>query len=675
MNGLSANSVLANNAEPSLARKALTAGVLAVGLLVAVVIQLTVVNRLPLPGGAVPDLVLLLVTATAVCTSPLAGALAGFAVGLALDVAPPAVHYAGEYALVFCLAGWGAARVDRAIRDTRGERDPMITFAVMAGAAAAGEAGQAALGMMLSDPDVTGAVASRVLPTAILYDLLAAPFVFWLVARISRGADAERAPAPEFSVEQRLAQVFRSAAAGAAPRLRLAGTGENYHKRPTDRAPRLRLSDGRAGSSTSTYAAAPGAAVRLAGGRTPKLSFGGDLPAQSGQARTGPRTSRALGRNWLRGAASAAHVESSTYRAAARRSPRGPGRGWLTAGSLAGPAPAGSVPRASRDPGAGWISAAGGPGPSVKRTSRSPGKGWITARSLASASGRRVPRAPGKRWITAGSLASLSGRRVPRAPGKRWITAGSLARQDGQLAVRGPGSGWISAGSLADPSGKRVSRGPGKGWITAAGADGLAGPDGSMWRARRAVRGPGRGWLRAVRPGEGPGAALAAAGPNGPRSPADALAARSAPSGLSALAGTGTPMAARAPRLAPRRGWLSGTSRPSGAVLGGHGPAGGSRGRRALRASAFRGTRGHRGNWYAAAPSRAWLRRSRHPWRKRLHLPGGRPPVPPGARPMASPSYRARGGPGWTRTPGARPVAKNAIVSAARRLGLFGGRW
>ena len=614
------NGLIANEAEPSLARKALTAAVLAVGLLAAVVVQLTVVNRLPWPGGAVPDLVLLLVTAIAVCTSPLAGALAGFAGGLALDVAPPAVHYAGEYALVFCLAGWGAARVDRAIRDTRGERDPMITFAVMAGAAAAGEAGKAALGMMLSDPDVTGAVASRVLPTAILYDLLAAPFVFWLVARITRGADAERAPAPEFSVEQRLAQVFRSAAAGAAPRLRLAGTGENYHKPPADRAPRLRLSDGRAGSSASTYAAAPGgAAVRRAGGRTPKLSFGGDLPVQTGQARTGPRTSRALGKNWLRGAASAAHAGSPAIRAhaaAARRAPRGPGHGWLTAGSLAGSVPVGSVRRPSRHPGAGWISAARGPRPSVKRTSRSPGKGWITAGSLASASGRRVSRAPGKRWITAGSLASLSGRRVSRVPGKRWITAGSLARQDGQLAVRGPGPGWISAGSLADPSGKRVSRTPGKGWITAAGAEGLAGPA-RAGSARRAARGPGRGWLRAVRPGEGPGDALAAAGPNGPRSPADALAARSAPSGLSALAGAGTPMAARAPRLAPRRGWLSGPSGPSGAVLGGHGPAGGSRGSRALRTSAFRGTRAHRGNWYAAPPSRAWLRRSRHPWRKR----------------------------------------------------------
>ncbi len=581
------NGLAAKEAEPSLARKALTAVALAVVLLAAVIVQLTVVNRLPLPGDAWPDLVLLVVTAIAVCTSPLAGALAGFAGGLALDVAPPAIHYAGEYALVFCLAGWGAARVICAIRDARGERDQVVAFAVMAGAAAAGEAGKAALGMMLSDPDMTGTVASRMLPTAILYDLLAAPFVFWLVARITRGADPERAPAPEFSVEQRLALVFRSAAAGAAPGLRLAGTGENYHKPPAaGRAPRLRLSDGRAGSRT--YAAAPGgAASPLAGGRARRLSFGGDLPARTGQVQTGPRASR------------------------------GPGSGWLTTGTLGGP-PARRRPRA---PGAGWIRAAGGAGlagPPVKRGSRSPGKGWITAVGSALPAGKRASRAPGQGWITTGSLAAPSVRRASRGLGKRWITAGSLA-----------------------------------------------GPS-----ARRNARGPGRDWLRAARPGA-PGGLAAAGGVGVPRSAAEALAARSAPSGLSALAGRGTPMAATsrphraprsgwlgtarsaaaagtAPRLAPRRGWLRGASRPPG--------------------------RAYRGNWYAAAPSGQWLRRGRRPWRKRSFLPGGRPPVPPGARPMASPSYRARGRQGWMRPPGARPMANSAVVSAARRLGIFGGR-
>jgi rod shape-determining protein MreD len=545
----------ANGPEPSPARRALTAVVLTILLFAAVVVQLTVVNRLPLPGGAGPDLVLLLVTAIAVCTSPLAGALAGFAGGLALDVAPPAIHYAGEYALVFCLAGWGAARVNRAVTDARGERDQVITFAVMAGAAAAGEAGKAALGMMLSDPDVTGAVASRVLPTAILYDLLVAPFVFWLVARVTRGADAERAPAPEFSVEQRLDLVFRSASAGAPSGLRLAGSGANYYQPPAGRTPRLRLSGGRAGSAIAAGAVASGAAVPLAGGRKARLSFGGDLPVRAGQARTGPRAQRAPGKDWLRGSTGIALAGSPALKAqaaAARRAARGPGRGWLTTTGPAGLAAA-----------------------SAGRASRTPGKGWLTTGSLARPAGTGVSRPSGQGSITTESLAGPSGQRVSRRLGRGWITRGSLARPAGAGVSRTPGQGWITTGSLAAPSADRVPRTPGKGWIT---AGSLAGP-----AAKRAGRGPGRGWLSAARPGGG-----GLAGPGRPRSGADALAARSAPSGLSALSGGGTPMA-----------------------------AGRSRGGRAIRAAAFRGTRAYHANWYTAAPTGEWLRRSRHPWRRR----------------------------------------------------------
>ena len=601
------SSLPASSAEPTAARKALTAVVLAAVLLAAVVVQLTVVNRLPLPGGAGPDLVLLLVTAIAVCTSPLAGALAGFAGGLALDVAPPSIHYAGEYALVFCLAGWGAGRVNRAIADVRGERDQMVTFAVMAGAAAAGEAGKAALGMMLSDPDVTAAVAGRLLPTAILYDLLVAPFAFWLVARATRGADPERAPAPEFSVEQRLAFVFRPASAGAAAGLRLAGSGANYLQPPAaGRVPRLRLSDARARSSTSPSAAAPGGARARPGARTPRLSFGGDLaastgPARTGQPRTGPGASRAHSRNWLRGAPGIALAGSPARKAqtaaAARRAARRPGRGWLTAAGAAGLA-APSAVRPPRTLGKGWISAAGAAGlagPSVRRVSHLPGKGWITAGTLAPSSAQRESRTPGKGWLAAADPAD---RATPSA----------------SRASRLLGKGWIRR-RRTGPSERRVSRLPGKGWIT---AGRLAGP-----AAARAARGPGRGWLSAARPGGG-----GLAGPGGPRSAADALAARSAPSGGSALSGGGTPMAAR-----------------------------GSRGARAIRASAFRapafhGRRAYRGNRYTAAPSGEWLRHGRHPWRKRGYLPGGRPPGSPSPRPMA----------------------KGAIVSAARRLGFFGGR-
>ena len=498
------------------ARKTLTAVVLAVALFAAVVIQLTVVNRLPLPGATAPDLVLLMVTAIAVATSPTTGAITGFASGLALDVAPPAVHYAGEYALVFCLVGYAAARVVRAIWDTTGEHDPIIAFTVMAGAAAAGEAGKAALGMLLSDPDVTGAAVRSVLPGAILYDLLLSPLAFWLVARVTRGAAPERAPAPEFSRDQRLASVFRQASAGAAPKLRLVGTGENY-KNPSParripklrlagtgdnykrsslarRVPKLRLSDASLPSLARTVpASSRGAPFPLAGGRATKLNFAGNRP--------------------VRPAKPALHT---------------------------------------------------------------PGKNWL--RTTAASSVRRSP--------VAGS--PLAGASALRSSAFR----SSAFRSSGR------------------PAAKRASRTPGRGWLRSAGAN-------SGRRAGSAGLG-------------------GTAGLTGPRSPAAALAARSAPSGMSALSGAGTPLASRrAPRAgwlrasrsaaqsraaagqrrSPRRGWLGGDRRPR-TVIGSRMSGRGATFRR-RHGVTFRHSGTAYGNWYTASPSGAWLRRGRHPWRRR----------------------------------------------------------
>jgi rod shape-determining protein MreD len=305
--------------EPSGARRAVAGLVLPVALFAAVVLQLTVVNRVPLPGGGAPDLVLLLVTAVAVAAGPLAGALSGFAGGLALDVAPPVMHYAGEYALVFCLAGYGAARVVGAVWASSGERDPVFSFGVMAAATGAGEAGKAVLGLLLSDPDVTGHTISRVLPGSVLYDLLLAPLACWLVAWVARPAAAERGPALGFSRGQRLASAFRQASAGAAPDLRLAGSGRNY-RRPSalHDLPRLRLAGTRSPASRTAAGGTRGAPLPLAGGRTRKLGFGGDLTAS-----TAARRPSLPGRNWLRPSGSAG---SSRAGAARRRAPR---RGWL----------------------------------------------------------------------------------------------------------------------------------------------------------------------------------------------------------------------------------------------------------------------------------------------------------------------------------------------------------
>ena len=532
-------------------RKALSVVTLAIALFAAVIVQLTVVNRLPFPGGAAPDLVLLLVTAIAVTTTPDVAAVTGFAGGLALDVAPPAAHYAGQYALVFCLAGYGAARVYRAITNLTGGHDPVTAFTVMATAAAAGEAGKAALGMLLSDPDVTAAAVRVVLPVAILYDLLLSPLVFWLVAWVTRGAVAERAPAPEFSRQQRLASVFRQASTGAAPDLRLAGTGmsfgpralprrvpslrfsgtgEKYGGQPAaGRVPKLRFSGAGASSLPRTAAACSGSSqFPLAARRTRKLNFAGDLPV-----RTGARAARTPGKNWLRNTASPAL-------GAGKRPVHVPARGWV--------GPAG-------------------------------GSGLAAGRGGSRAAGRASP---------------LAGVRIGRRMGD--VINGHAA------------TGF--------PRRRRKSAYP-----------------------RRFATGT----LGAARSGTSPFAAQV------PRTASEVLAARSAPSGLSALSGAGTPLVGgRSPQAgwlsgsrsattpavskAPRSGWLGSTrSRPRtviGSVVGGRTVISsglGGAGRRRLRRRATAG-----GNWYTASPSSTWLRRGRHPWRKRSYLPRGRPPVPPG---------------------------------------------
>ena len=73
---------------------------------VAVLVQATIVNRLPFDWGPGPDLVLAAVVAVALTTSPAAAAGCGFAAGLAMDIMPPAEHPMGRYALVLCVTAY-----------------------------------------------------------------------------------------------------------------------------------------------------------------------------------------------------------------------------------------------------------------------------------------------------------------------------------------------------------------------------------------------------------------------------------------------------------------------------------------------------------------------------------------------------------------------------------------
>lgn len=154
-------------------RRALVAALL---LAAALVLQLTSINGLRLPGGTVPDLVLLVVASLGLAGGPANGAITGFIAGLCLDLAPPATGIIGEYALVFCLVGWGCGRLRFTLA-----RSALLPIVIAAAAAVAGEVMVAALGLALQPVQVSFASVRQVLPAAVFYDIALSPFVLYLV--------------------------------------------------------------------------------------------------------------------------------------------------------------------------------------------------------------------------------------------------------------------------------------------------------------------------------------------------------------------------------------------------------------------------------------------------------------------------------------------------------------
>jgi rod shape-determining protein MreD len=164
-------------------RKSIFAAVL-LGL--AILVQLTVLNGLRLPGGGVPDLVLVLVASLALASGPLRGMVTGFIAGLCLDLAPPGSALLGEYALVFCLVGWAAGKLSGLAT-----RSALGSLAALAAVVAAGEAAAAGISLALDRAQVSLTDVRHVLPYSVVYDLVVLPFAVWLSVRAQ--ARAERA--------------------------------------------------------------------------------------------------------------------------------------------------------------------------------------------------------------------------------------------------------------------------------------------------------------------------------------------------------------------------------------------------------------------------------------------------------------------------------------------------
>ncbi|KUN77823.1 rod shape-determining protein MreD [Streptomyces griseoruber] len=154
-------------------------------VVVALVIQVSVLARLHLPG-AVPDLLLLTVLGLAMVYGHVGGALIGFGAGLLADLAPPADHAAGRYALVLCVIGYLAGLVKPETGQIKSATGPMV---VVVAAAVGSTLLYAGVGALVGDTAARHVGLTGLLFSAALYDLLLAPFVVPGVMFLARRAE------------------------------------------------------------------------------------------------------------------------------------------------------------------------------------------------------------------------------------------------------------------------------------------------------------------------------------------------------------------------------------------------------------------------------------------------------------------------------------------------------
>ncbi|MDT0307604.1 rod shape-determining protein MreD [Streptomyces sp. DSM 44917] len=154
---------------------------------VALVLQVSVLARLQLPG-AVPDLLLLTVLGLALVYGHVGGCLVGFFAGLLADLAPPADHAVGRYALVLCVVGYAAGLTRPESGQHRSATVPML---VVAAGAVSSTLLYAGVGALVGDTPARGVGLGGLLLTATLYDLLLAPFTVPLVMSLARRLESD----------------------------------------------------------------------------------------------------------------------------------------------------------------------------------------------------------------------------------------------------------------------------------------------------------------------------------------------------------------------------------------------------------------------------------------------------------------------------------------------------
>ena len=122
--------------------------------------------------GVVPNVCLVVVVAAALVRGPEQAAVLGFVAGVLLDLAPPADHVAGRWALALVVVGYVAGLMRQ---DTRASATTVV--ATVAASSFVGTSVYALSGLVLGDAVAGPGDLARVILVALLWDVLLTPLV------------------------------------------------------------------------------------------------------------------------------------------------------------------------------------------------------------------------------------------------------------------------------------------------------------------------------------------------------------------------------------------------------------------------------------------------------------------------------------------------------------------
>jgi rod shape-determining protein MreD len=146
-------------------------GLVGIVIVLAVTLQVAVFSLFSV-NGVVPNLALIVVVAAAIARGPQFGAVVGFVAGLLLDLAPPADHVAGRWALALVLAAILAGRVRADAR-----RSPIAGLATVAVCSFVATSVFALSGVVLGDHTLPAGERMQVIGIALLWDVVVAPLL------------------------------------------------------------------------------------------------------------------------------------------------------------------------------------------------------------------------------------------------------------------------------------------------------------------------------------------------------------------------------------------------------------------------------------------------------------------------------------------------------------------